>query len=96
MMCRVAIALCLLFLLCGSGLASGPSEPGSPAPEEAGATNGTGDPAAASPEDPDTDDTAGQAESDDKKSAPIDVHRHRPGACPEGPPAKATIDATET
>ena len=29
-----------------------------------------------------------QTESDDQDTAPIDVHRHRPGACPEGPPCK--------
>jgi len=27
-------------------------------------------------------------ESDGRSSPPIDVHRHRPGACPEGPPCK--------
>jgi hypothetical protein len=26
--------------------------------------------------------------SEDQRSPPIDVHRHRPGACPEGPPCK--------
>lgn len=26
--------------------------------------------------------------SDGRSSPPIDVHRHRPGACPEGPPCK--------
>jgi hypothetical protein len=85
---RVAIALCLLLFLSGSSLASGPSDPGSGTAEPAGATNETADPAAASSKDQDADDTPGEAESDDSKPAPIDVHRHRPGACPEGPPCK--------
>jgi hypothetical protein len=84
---RVAIALCLL-LLSGPSLASGPSEPAGDTATKAGAASETGDPAAASSEDQDADDTAGDAEPDDSKPAPIDVHRHRPGACPEGPPCK--------
>jgi len=38
---------------------------------------------------PKTDQPAGQTldETDDKKP-PMDVMRHRPGACPEGPPCK--------
>jgi hypothetical protein len=85
---RIAITLCLLLSVSGPSLASGPPEPGSEAAEDAGATDQTADPVAPSSEDQDTDDTTGQAESDDQDSAPIDVHRHRPGACPEGPPCK--------
>ena len=36
----------------------------------------------------DPDEPTDQTESDDQDTAPIDVHRHRPGACPEGPPCK--------
>ena len=42
---------------------------------------------AKSSESQDTGDTPAEAESD-QDAAPIDVHRHRPGACPEGPPCK--------
>jgi hypothetical protein len=31
---------------------------------------------------------ASDSESGNRSQAPIDVHRHRPGACPEGPPCK--------
>jgi hypothetical protein len=85
---RVAVALCLLVFLSGPSLASGPSGPVTDTEEKAGATNAPGDPAAASSGDQDGDDTPGEAESDANKPPPIDVHRHRPGACPEGPPCK--------
>jgi hypothetical protein len=86
---RVAIAFCLLLSLSGSSLASGAPEPGADAAEDAAAQDETSNPAApSSEEDQDTDDTTGQAEPDDQEQAPIDVHRHRPGACPEGPPCK--------
>jgi len=84
---RVAIALCLL-LLSGPSLASGPSEPAGDTASKAGAASEAGDPASASAEDLDADDTAGEADPDGSKPAPIDVRRHRPGACPEGPPCK--------
>jgi hypothetical protein len=85
---RVALALGLLLALSCPSLASGTSEPGSEAVEESsGATNATPDPGAADSEDQDTDDRAGKSESGDQQQAPIDV-RHRPGACPEGPPRK--------
>jgi hypothetical protein len=85
---RAAIALCLLLFLSGPSLASGPSGPGSDTEEKAGPTNAPGDPAAASSENQDADAPPGEAEPDGNKPAPIDVHRHRPGACPEGPPCK--------
>jgi hypothetical protein len=86
---RLALALCLLLSLSGLSLASGAPEPGSQAVEEgSGATNATPDQGAADSEDQDTNDTAGESESGDQEQAPIDVHRHRPGACPEGPPCK--------
>jgi hypothetical protein len=91
MMSRFAIALCLLVALGGASLASGP---GSEAAPGAAATNETADPSAASSDGGDqaTGDAAGEAESADKKPPPIDVHRHRPGACPEGPPCKGDGD----
>jgi hypothetical protein len=86
---RIAIALCLILSLSGASLASGPSEPGSEAVEESsGATNATPDPGAVDSEGDDPDEATDQTESDDQDTAPIDVHRHRPGACPEGPPCK--------
>jgi hypothetical protein len=87
MMSRVAIALCLMLSLSGASLASGPSESGSKA-EDAGATDVAPDPSAASSEGEDAGEATDQTESDDQDTAPIDVHRHRPGACPEGPPCK--------
>jgi hypothetical protein len=87
MMSRVAIALCLMLSLSGASLASGPSEPGGKA-EDAGATDATPDSSAASSKDEDPGEATDQTESDDQDTAPIDVHRHRPGACPEGPPCK--------
>jgi hypothetical protein len=46
-----------------------------------------GAPAAPSSKDQ-TNGEASGSESGDRDQAPIDVHRHRPGACPEGPPCK--------
>ena len=85
---RVAIALCVLVLLSGAGLAAEPAQSESEASEGAGATNGTADQSAASPEDQQTDPSSTATEPDTKDSPPMDVHRHRPGACPEGPPCK--------
>ncbi len=94
MMSRVAIALCLLVGLGGVSLASGPSAPAGETAPGAAATNETADPSAANSagEDQVTGDAAGAAESGDSKPPPIDVHRHRPGACPEGPPCKGDGD----
>ncbi len=88
---RIAIALCLILSLSGASLASGPSESGGKA-EDAGATDATADPSAASSEGDDPGEATDQIESDDQDIAPIDVHRHRPGACPEGPPCKGDGD----
>jgi hypothetical protein len=86
---RTALALSLLLAFSCPSLASGPSVPGSEAVKESsGATNATPDPSAANSEGQDTNDAAGKSESGDQQQAPIDVHRHRPGACPEGPPCK--------
>jgi hypothetical protein len=86
---RVAIALCLLLSLSGPSLASGPSQSGGEATEQNSTANPAPvDPAAANSKGQDTDDTTEATESDDQEPAPIDVHRHRPGACPEGPPCK--------
>ena len=86
---RVTIALCLLLSLICPSLASGPSKSGSEAVEQnSDAADAAADPAAANSEDQDGDETSGQAESGDGKPPQIDVHRHRPGACPEGPPCK--------
>lgn len=85
---RIAIALCLILSLSGASLASGPSESGGKAAEDAGSTDATPDPSAASSEGEDPGEATDQTESDDQEKAPIDVHRHRPGACPEGPPCK--------
>jgi hypothetical protein len=86
---RVAIALCLLLSLSGPSLASGPSQSDSEATEQnSGTTDATADPAAANSNGQDTDQTTDETESNDQEPAPIDVHRHRPGACPEGPPCK--------
>lgn len=85
---RIAIALCLILSLSGASLASGPSESGGKAAEDAGSTDATPDPSAASSEGEDPGEATDQTESDDQDTAPIDVHRHRPGACPEGPPCK--------
>ena len=49
-------------------------------------------PAAPSSAGEDTGEATDQSESDDQGTAPIDVHRHRPGACPEGPPCKGDGD----
>ena len=84
---RIAIALCLILSLIGASLASGPSESGGKA-EDAGATDATPDPSGTSSEGEDPGEATDQSESDDQDTAPIDVHRHRPGACPEGPPCK--------
>lgn len=84
---RIALALCLLLALSGLSFASGPSESGSEAAEDAGATDGPATPSAQSSESQDTGGTPAETESD-QDAAPIDVHRHRPGACPEGPPCK--------
>ena len=79
---RIAIALCLILSLSGASLASGPSESGGKA-EDAGATDATSDPSAASSEGEDPGEATDQdRDSDDQDTAPIDVHRHRPGACP--------------
>jgi hypothetical protein len=86
---RAAIALCLLLSLSGASPASGPSQSGNEAAEQnSGAADAAADPAAAKSEGQDTDGATDDTESDDQEAAPIDVHRHRPGACPEGPPCK--------
>ena len=86
---RIAIALCLILFVSGAGMASGPSESGGKA-EDAGATDATSDGSAASSDEKpgEATDQIDQTDSDDQDTAPIDVHRHRPGACPEGPPCK--------
>jgi hypothetical protein len=86
---RIALALGLLLSLGGPNLASGPSEPDAEAAKGAAPADESANPAAPSSEDQATDDMPGESESDDQQQAPIDVHRHRPGACPEGPPCKA-------
>ena len=82
---RIAIALCLILSLSDASLASGPAAKLS---KKAHATNATPDPGAADSEGDDPDEATDQTESDDQDTAPIDVHRHRPSACPEGPPCK--------
>jgi hypothetical protein len=84
---RVAIALCLLLSLGGSSLAAEPPPSEGETLEDSGAAKGTADPSAASPEDQNTDPSPA-AEPPGKDSPAMDVHRHRPGACPEGPPCK--------
>jgi hypothetical protein len=82
---RVAFALCLLLCLGGTSLAAEPSEPETAIPEEAGA--GPAEDQSATRPDDETDDSAAGDETD-KADAPMNVNRHRPGACPEGPPCK--------
>jgi hypothetical protein len=86
---RAAIALCLLLSLSGASLASGPSQSDSEAAEQnSGAADAAANPAAAKSQGQDTEGATDATEPDDQEAAPIDVHRHRPGACPEGPPCK--------
>jgi hypothetical protein len=88
---RVAIALCLLLSLSGASLASGPAAPSGAGGDNPGATGDNGEAAAPSAEDQDTgqeDGNAGNAAPGKQEPPPIDVHRFRPGACPEGPPCK--------
>jgi hypothetical protein len=78
-------ASCVAFLVAGHaaiGLAAeqpGQSAAGQPADESASAQTSTS--AAAN-------ETQGQAKNGGKTDSPPDVDRHRPGACPEGPPCK--------
>jgi hypothetical protein len=85
MMFRVAIALCALLAVGGLAMAAEPAGPESEnmikIEPEAEA------PPAANSED-DTDSSDAPADAADQPPPPPNVYRHRPGACPEGPPCK--------
>lgn len=82
----VAIALYVLLSVGGSSMAAEPPQSESETSQDAGAAEGTADPLAASPQKADPSPTA--TEPADEESPAMDVNRHRPGACPEGPPCK--------
>ena len=85
---RVAIALCLLLSLSGASLASGSAAPNGAGGDNQGATGDNDEAAAPSAEDKDAGQDDNNAASGKQEPPPIDVHRFRPGACPEGPPCK--------
>jgi hypothetical protein len=85
---RAVIALCALLCLSGASLAAEPSQPEGDTVKDAGTASEATESSPAEPEEPGTDRTPSDAETEGNASPPLNVYRHRPGACPEGPPCK--------
>jgi hypothetical protein len=87
MISRIAIALFLLLSVGAAAQAAESQQSGDEAPMNEGMAKDSVEPPA-NDNAQDADDMSGQSEAGAKDRAPLDVHRHRPGACPEGPPCK--------
>lgn len=87
----VAVAVTVLLVVSGSGVLIAADSPETASGTTVGTTpeEGDADPAKTGPagEDAKTTPSQGASEPDDGSST-MNVNRHRPGACPEGPPCK--------
>lgn len=87
----VAVAVTVLLVVSGSGVLIAADSPETASGTTMGTTpeEGDADPAKTSPAGEDAKTTPLQDASEpDTKGSTMNVNRHRPGACPEGPPCK--------
>jgi hypothetical protein len=83
----VVVAFCVLVAMTGAGLAAEPLQPEEGSVAEAGEANAAPDTPEAKEEDR-IDSSTAASEADGEDAPPAKEYRHRPGACPEGPPCK--------